>query len=197
MSNNSKNLETGAIILNGTGAVRSHGQTVYAWVAMLPNVNDGGIVFDCGLQSKIQVVKESPCYIENVLSGKLINGSISNDGHYVVRCEIENVPEWISRNDCGYAIPQYESKTLTCSRCGVLHQRHSTPCDCIRSSPALILSEVKVVGLCIYKRRCDDYIKAERNRLLDWMFNPVMPITPLFMPGFKNATSIPKDSSDT
>jgi hypothetical protein len=66
-------------------------------------------------------------------------------------------------------------------------------------APALILSDIWVVGLRIYKRRCDDYIKVERERLLDWMFAPVMPTTPHFMPGFKHArtTEISEESTNT
>lgn len=191
---------TGAIILNGAGAVRSYGKTVHAWIARMPYVNDGGIVFDNGVATKISVSMNAPLYIEDEVLGRIINGSRSSDGHYVVRSEAEQLPKWMLRNDCGYALPEYEPKTLKCSRCGIVHRRHSTPCECIFLAPALILSDIWVVGLRIYKRRCDDYIKAERERLLDWMFAPVMPTTPHFMPECnKNArtTEISEESTDT
>ena len=132
------------------------------------------------------------------IKGRLVNGSRSSDGHYVVRGEVEQIPKWM-RSDCGYALPEYEPKTIECSRCGVVHRKHSRPCECIFRMPALILSDVCVVGLRIYKRRCDDYINAERKRLLDWMFAPVMPTIPLFLPGLKNAraTEISKEGTNT
>ena len=188
MSDDSEDLDlcgTGAIILNGAGAVRSYGTTVHAWVARMPYVNDGGIVFDNSVSTKVSVSLNSPLYIEDQICGRLINGSRSSDGHYVVRSSVDELPKWMLRNECGYALPQYEPKTLKCSQCGIVHRRHSTPCDCVFLAPALILSDICIVGLRIYKRRCDDYIKAERERLLDWMFAPVMPTTPNFMPECK------------
>lgn len=188
---------TNAIILNGTGAVRTHGTSVHAWIARLQHVNECGVVFDQGMQTAIRTVKSAPCYIEGEIAGCLINGSRSTDGHYVVRCEVADIPIWMSRNDCGYAIPEYEPRSIRCSQCGVVHQRHSTPCECIFLSPALILSEVQVVGLRIYRKRCDDYIKVERARLLNRVFEAVMPTTPLFSPGLNNArTEILKNSTD-
>lgn len=202
MSEESENLdipETGAVILNGAGAVRSYGTTVHAWVARMPYINDGGIVFFNGVATRVSVSLNGPLYIEDKICGRMLHGSRSSDGHYIVRSEAEELPKWMLRNDCGYAIPEYEPKTLKCPRCGVAHRRHSTPCECIFLSPALILNDVLVVGLRIYKRRCDDYIKAERERLLDWMFTPVMPTAPHFMPGFKHArtTKILEESTNT
>lgn len=184
MKDNRQNLDmiaTGAIILNGAGAVRSHGSMVYAWISRMQYVNDAGVVYENGLTTNIRVSANAPVYIENEISGKLLNGSRSSDGHYVVTCHVDNVPDWIERNDCGYAIAEYEPKTLKCSTCGVIHKKHSTPCDCIQRSSALIINEIQVSGLRIYKRRCDNYIQDERMRLLNWIFEPVLPTTPSFI----------------
>lgn len=178
---------TGAIILNGAGAVRSFGTTIHAWIARMPYINDGGVVFEHGIGTKINVSLNGPLYIEGELSGRLINGARSSDGHYIVRAEANELPKWMSNNDRGYVLPEYEPKTLKCSRCGVIHTRHSTPCECIMTMTTLILNDICVTGLRIYRRRCDDYIKAERERLLEWMFAPVMPTIPHFTPGFNHA----------
>jgi len=198
MGEDFEDLDTSALALNGAGAVRAYGTTIHAWIARMPYVNEGGIVFDQGVSSKIRVAPGAPLYIEDDIKGRLVNGSRSSDGHYVVRGEVEQIPKWM-RSDCGYALPEYEPKTIECSRCGVVHRKHSRPCECIFRMPALILSDVCVVGLRIYKRRCDDYINAERKRLLDWMFAPVMPTIPLFLPGLKNAraTEISEEGTNT
>lgn len=188
MNEKSDNLENhnDAIVLNGTGAVRSHGKSVHAWIARMDYINEGGIVFDGGSRSQIIVGPDTPCYVEGFKSGRVTSGAKASDGHYVLRAELDNIPKWLNQSEHGYALPEYEPRYLKCVTCGVIHHRHSSPCECIWLAPVLVLIEIRITGLHIYRRRSDDYSRTSRERLLRWMFEPVMPAMPAFCPGTNN-----------
>ena len=170
-----------AVVLTGTGAIRIQGLSLHAWSAKLDCVNEGGLVFEHGKDTSIIVAHHAPCYIEEEQCGHLVNGAQSSDGHHVLRAEMTAVPEWLTTG-IGYCVPEYMCKSLRCARCGVLHRRYSTPCECVWNSPSLVLSGVRVIALYIYRLRRDEYSRLLRYKLLHWMFDPVLPTISNFQP---------------
>lgn len=195
--NNLENMSD-AVVLNGVGAVRCHGLSLYAWIARMDYINEGGIVFSKGNQTHLKIAPDAPCYVEDRALGRISTGAKAADGHYVLNAHLKSSPRWLGRSEHGYALPEYEPKTIKCGSCGVVHARHSTPCKCIYLSPVLILDDICVVSLRIYRRRRDDYSRSSRELLLQGMFEPVLPTLSSFEPtmNYESSAKISEDGQN-